>query len=277
MSQVDSELGLDWKEPLDLFSTLIGNRSKDPASDREAVEAILEELADMWEADEEDFRAKLGDFMYLEMGRKMKVLQQNLVLFADSDWSKRDGAMGENTLGIFDVMGDDAKVLLWAHNGHVFSGAMTFAGTDNPAMGGAIEEALGDAYYALGFLFNSGIFQANGYDANQRLVFKRYHLDQAPLGALASYFSRAGAQATMLDFANLPTEGPIADWLLSSHGVRRQGGYNVADDVNRTTRSLSRLMGIRPALDFDGLLYIDQTTAAVPVDKSMIDERIYGN
>lgn len=52
----------------------------------------------------------------------------------------------------------DARVALWAHNGHVMKGA--HSGGSVPAMGLHLGQRHGEAYYALGVLFGAGRFRA---------------------------------------------------------------------------------------------------------------------
>lgn len=82
------------------------------------------------------------------------------VLLQFEDYSRpdatrsRDEYMAENSEWIRDYIGGDAKVALWAHNGHV-----TTAGTFE-SQGEFLNASHGDDYKNIGFSFSMGKFQA---------------------------------------------------------------------------------------------------------------------
>jgi erythromycin esterase len=75
----------------------------------------------------------------------------------NTNW--RDRFMAENALWIADFFGQDAKITLWAHNGHV---AKDINFGDGGAMGYNLHTALSDLYQVVGFAFSQGKFTAAG-------------------------------------------------------------------------------------------------------------------
>jgi erythromycin esterase len=69
----------------------------------------------------------------------------------------RDTYMAENSLWLADFMGDNAKVVLWAHNLHLVNDP--YFGGDG-SQGRHLKDALGNAYQVLGFSFSMGGFNA---------------------------------------------------------------------------------------------------------------------
>lgn len=84
----------------------------------------------------------------------------------DNSTNWRDRFMAENALWIADFLGDflgeDAKITLWAHNGHIAKDNLY--GGDG-AMGYHLYNELNDQYQALGFGFSQGSFRAVGRDS----------------------------------------------------------------------------------------------------------------
>ncbi|UCH96682.1 MAG: erythromycin esterase family protein, partial [Candidatus Aminicenantes bacterium] len=78
-----------------------------------------------------------------------------------STTDSRDRFMAENALWIADFFGQDTKITLWAHNGHV---ARNSSYSGDRAMGYYLNEALGDLYRVVAFAFSQGSFTAVGRD-----------------------------------------------------------------------------------------------------------------
>ncbi|MDW3193477.1 MAG: erythromycin esterase family protein [Cytophagales bacterium] len=82
------------------------------------------------------------------------------VLLQFEDYSRpepdriRDDYMAENSEWIREYLGEDTKVALWAHNGHVTKDE------SYPTQGQFLEASVGEAYKNIGFSFNTGKFQA---------------------------------------------------------------------------------------------------------------------
>ena len=130
-------------------------------------------------------------------------------------------------------------------------------------------KALGTRYYALGFAFGAGEFQAN-VQQNGQWRFQRYTHSPAPQGSLDALFSAATQSDFILDFRGAPASKPIQTWLHSSQGHRWWGGYNVPDDFDERTSENKNLSQFAPGKDFDGMAFHHRTTAAHPVNAELI-------
>ena len=179
----------------------------------------------------------------------------------------RDKAMADLVLA---QLGPAEKCVAWAHNGHVKRSALDYLGTEELAMGGHLAHALREDYYALGFTFGSGEFQANAQDSTGRWGFKRYRHSAPATGSLEADLAATGFGDFALDLRTAPADTAVQRWLNTPHGQRWWGGYQVPDDCDERTRDASQLMPMVPANDFDGLVFFLRTTAAVPMDKSRI-------
>lgn len=182
----------------------------------------------------------------------------------------RDEAMAELLLQHLQAEGAKAKCVVWAHNGHLQSSALRYLGSEQLAMGGHLAKALGDRYYAVGFAFGKGEFQANAKDGEGRWGFRRYRLSAPPNGSLEASLAAAKLDNYILDLRSAPSEPKVQKWLGAGHGQRWFGGYNVTDDCDQRTQDANQLLPTYPLEDFDGLVFMATTRAANPIDPSLI-------
>src|SRR5260370_1197237 len=68
-----------------------------------------------------------------------------------------------------------AKVILWAHNGHVAA--------DAGDMGGWLRKRFGNTYYAVGTAYRRGQIRAYGVEGNQNKGFGAWPVASAPEGS----------------------------------------------------------------------------------------------
>jgi erythromycin esterase len=177
----------------------------------------------------------------------------------------RDSCMAYNALQIQKY--ENKKMFIWAHNGHI-----NLAYPDDRSrlmgllMGGHLKKNLGDAYYAIGFVFNQGSFQAiQGPKSIGSAIFKylfaRKKLYQGlkpclvPVQAKNTFtnaLSGTGYQSYFVDIAH--SVNPVFSTLLKTYDVGA-----VFMNYKRCTSS------IHAKRQFDGIIYLDQTSRARPV------------
>ncbi|NQU49734.1 MAG: erythromycin esterase family protein [Planctomycetes bacterium] len=133
------------------------------------------------------------------------------------------------------------QIVLWGHNGHITNGPLRWMGI----------EAL-DSHESRGWLF------------------RRYRHEIGPKGSIGRAFIDAGVGDCFLDLRQVPPNTEIQNWLNSGHGIRSWGGYRIPENPDSATRNADTLMQIVPSEDFDGLLFLKNTSAAMPVDASRI-------
>ena len=73
--------------------------------------------------------------------------------------SLRDSHMAKHVLWLKEIVGNEAKVAVWAHNAHVANDPH-YARDGSPAMGRYLREKLGDKYLVIGTGFTEGQFVA---------------------------------------------------------------------------------------------------------------------
>jgi erythromycin esterase len=154
--------------------------------------------------------------------------------------------MAENIKWILD-RSPNAKIVLWAHNGHVASGGFGFE-----TMGQALRKMYGQSMVVMGFAFNQGGFQA----MEQGKGLTNFTVPPAPAGSLDATLAAAGVPIFALDLRTAPASGPVAEWLAQPHASRTIGAvYSEATAANY-------FMPLRARESFDVLLFVENTTAA---------------
>jgi erythromycin esterase-like protein len=165
-----------------------------------------------------------------------------------ADQVNRDESMAANIHWILD-QNPGAKMVVWAHNGHVNFGARS--GKYAP-MGEWLRQAYANEYVAFGFAFNQGGFQA----IDQGKGLRDFSIGPAPADGLDAMLASTHLPLFALDLRKLPKEGTVADWFAKPRKSRSIGaGYSEAHAENYFTDA--------PAPKaFHVLLYVDTTTAA---------------
>jgi erythromycin esterase-like protein len=159
----------------------------------------------------------------------------------------RDQSMAENVKWIADH-NPDAKIVLWAHNGHVST-------ADSPGykpMGASLREMFGDKMVVFGFAFNQGSFQA----AERNKGLHDFTVSSAPAGSLDATLARTGIPLFALDLRKAPKNSAVATWLSQPHKSRSIGALFSNDMENQFLTDLT------PTRSFDVLLFVEKTTAA---------------
>ncbi|MFK4040564.1 erythromycin esterase family protein [Nonomuraea wenchangensis] len=179
----------------------------------------------------------------------------------------RDRHMAENTSLLLAEPG--AKVVLWAHNGHIGKGRIGGAAT----MGRHLADAHGPAYYALGALFGSGGFRAVPksrlrrrpwflrFGAQEdRLTTRTFRVPPAgtPL-AVETRLAAACAADHVVDLRGGERPAAVAEWLAGTAHFRSFGAV-----AGRLTASLA-FKPVVPGEEFDGLAFVHTVTASTPL------------
>lgn len=155
----------------------------------------------------------------------------------------RDDSMAANVKWILD-QSPGAKMVVWAHNGHVE--------TANGSMGSALRRAYGDQMVVFGFAFNQGSFQSR--KPNGPLT--KFTVAPAP-GSLDAMLASTGIPLFALDLRKAPKTGAVADWFQSAHTTRSIGAI-YSEDAGSTYLT-PQIIPER----CDALLFVEKTTSAV--------------
>lgn len=165
--------------------------------------------------------------------------------------ASRDQSMAENVKWILE-QNPKAKVVLWAHNGHV---ATTGAGGNGRSMGAYLREAYGAEMVVLGFAFNRGSFQAIGMENGRTTTLRQHTVGPADSSSFDSALAAAGVPVFALDLRR-PPPGAVAAWLDAAHGTRWIGAVFNPDEPRNF------MISVVPRRVFDAVLFVESTTAA---------------
>jgi erythromycin esterase len=166
----------------------------------------------------------------------------------------RDRAMAENVAWLLDQEPPGARMVVWAHNGHV-SRCDPFAAVH--PLGEHLRRRFGAGYLAIGFVFNRGAFQAIDGSRRRETLAERT-LGPAPPEDLGAAFARTGLPAFVLDLRGLQSPGAAAaDWLAQRHPMRETGAI--------FTGEAAMVFPVVVPERFDAVLFVDRTTRARPL------------
>jgi erythromycin esterase-like protein len=241
-AQMDSDVFSSGQQSLRLASTSTNNGSTDARQSAVIWTAVLRHLETSREA-------------YLKQGvstretewaiQNARVVRQCLQMRANE--VGRDISMAENVTWILD-QNPDAKIVLWAHNGHVATGG--YRGYD--PMGAMLRAKYGEQMVVVGFAFNQGSFQAIEMGKGLR----DFAVLPAPAGSLDATLAATGIPVFALDLrstANIPS---VAEWFRQPQQTRTIGAAYSEESGTKYFAAL------KAAECFDALMFVEQTTAA---------------
>jgi erythromycin esterase len=153
----------------------------------------------------------------------------------------RDRSMADNVKWMLDH-NRDARMVVWAHNGHVATGGFSYA-----TMGSALRRTYGNEMVVFGFAFNQGAFQAVAQGGGG---LKNFAVPPAKPETLDATLASAGVPLFALDLRSAPA------WFKQPRGSRQIGA------IYPEGEPYAFVGDIVPAESFDALLFVDTTTVA---------------
>ena len=184
--------------------------------------------------------------------QNLRVLAQLAAYQADpGGYAVRDAAMASNLQWIQAREGG-AKVVLWAHNGHITQRRGAIAGANG--MGWHLRQSLGAAYRPIGFAFREGGFQAMNQNRLQAFEVK-------PHGkcTLDAALAATGHPVLALDLRKHPVKGPVGHWLKSPQGTW------CIESTFTPWKAWACILEVPIIEDYDALLFVNRTTSARPI------------
>jgi erythromycin esterase len=166
----------------------------------------------------------------------------------------RDLYMAKNALWLADFLGDNARVSLWAHNGHVAKDP-EYLGSGS--MGFMLYEALNDNYLAIGFGFSQGSFTAQGEDSSGQLLDANNHqINSEPLANSVNYLWHQAAHKNFVFIPDAFGSGSGWDnWMSSARPY-----LMIGSSYDDTPEDYYRPTDIR--YNYDMIIYFDHTEAS---------------
>jgi len=178
----------------------------------------------------------------------------------EREW--RDYYMASNFEYLVQREKPGTKFVLWAHNGHVSKNSEAYANAGLKPMGSYLKKTFGDKYYSLGFSFSSGSFQAKEVTNDRNFLgLQEFNLSPAKDNSLDWYFSRTGYDKFIIDFSESDLPDNLKEFSETDLETRSFGALANRNFVE------SYYAPVTIKRDFDGMIFIDNTTRAVPNPK----------
>lgn len=190
-------------EPLaDDWSTFIDVQFDAPMSPRQgATEAAARKIAARLDERRQADVRTLGEERWALARVHAHVLVDFVELLKTKNFDVRDRSMAETTIRLLDVLGPNARIVLFAHNGHLQKLA-----TPIGMQGKLLAERLGADYVVFGSAFDRGSFNAKGPQGSA--VFS---VGAAPPGSFDGALARVGLPFFALDLRS--AEAAARRWL----------------------------------------------------------------
>jgi erythromycin esterase-like protein len=168
-----------------------------------------------------------------------RVVLQGMQMYANE--VSRDRSMAENVKWILD-RNPTAKIVLWAHNGHVATG-----GISSETMGAALRGMYGPEMVVFGLAFNQGSFQAITQGGGG---LKNFTVPPARSETLDATLASAGIPLFVVDLRMAPP------WFAQPRGSRQIGAMYPEGDP------YALVANITPTAAFDAIAFFETTTVA---------------
>ena len=165
--------------------------------------------------------------------------------------------MAQNVLSLLRESEPGTRVALWAHNVHLSKGENVLGGS--PAIGYALKEALGDAYYAVAFEFSQGVFRAFEQTAGGDFVgLNELNLIQEPETSLSYALKQTGLDPFIVDLRSVRAVETTSGWVNKPFDMHVIGGRFGTDWT-----TFKWMKPVKLFEEFDGLVYINHSTPSI--------------
>ncbi|QGS69641.1 hypothetical protein CV093_19325 [Oceanobacillus sp. 143] len=184
-----------------------------------------------------DFFNKALDVPYKFIKKVLDNKRHFLNHFTDNerDYSKfRDQVMAANLEWICNELYPDEKIIIWAHNAHIYKNYQTI--TKYRPMGSLISKALMDDSYYIGLFM---------YEGEAALINRTvYKIGKPPKKSLEDYMNHTDSSISFLDFSNVVSQ-PFNKWIFEKTLILEHG-------------TMQKL--ITPAEQFDGIFFVKEVS-----------------
>ena len=198
--------------PTSAYATLSASARADCAA---AVKAVY----DLLTTRRAQYEAASSPAVYQSVLHHARLVQQfeGMAAFPTQAASalSRDASMAENVRWIRDQAGPNAKIVLWAHNGHI--------NAVRNAMGGYLRTAYGSDYVTLGFAFGRGTFSAVQQSGNTLLSLGTFTSNTFPKSSIEAVFGATEKPRLLFDARQIASGGTAAAQLAAPIRMRSIG------------------------------------------------------
>jgi erythromycin esterase len=215
----------------------------------------MRQLRERFEARREQYARAQGEEAFVWAARNARVLEQAVLQHARlgrASANLRDTFMAENARWVLEHEGPEAKMVLWAHDLHLMRENKNYI-----PLGVHLRDAFGEAFYMFRLAFNQGAFRAVLQPYGGSLEGLQTHvIEPAPEKTLEASLASMGQPLLALDLRAAPGEGEVAQYLDGPVQQREIGAAY--------TPGYPYLINVSPRFAFDGVLFVETTTASRP-------------
>ena len=173
-----------------------------------------------------------------------------------ANWNNiRDLGQAQNLKWILDHEGNDAKMIVWAHNTHVSNAS--FEGVNH--MGFNLKKWYGDDLKIFGFFFNQGGFKSIDLGVPSEGIHD-FSVGPAPEEIFEYTMAKTKIPLAAIDLGKIKYKRVVYDWFNKEHPTRHSGGWFNEKEPFYWPYNLAKA--------YDGLIYLDSTSAVVDINDS---------
>jgi erythromycin esterase len=155
----------------------------------------------------------------------------------------RDHLMATNVQWFADTLFPNAKIAIWAHNGHVMAAN---ASSGLAPMGEYLRTALGDNYYVIGFAFDYGSVSLTG-------ISKPIYFSVPPPAAVETVLSQVKLPIYGLNLRSISADSTLGAFLSNAQPMR---------NTEAATSDVEALNLLNLKASFDSLIFVKESHAA---------------
>ncbi len=244
-----------WLTRLLNISELYGGNPEEAQARAASHITPVQQLRARIEAQREAYVQARGEEAYVLNARHARTLEHAVnitALTGELRSNKRDTFAMENVRWILEREGQGAKMAIWAHNAHLMRENGSFIPT-----GAHLKAELGDAFYMFRLAFNQGEFRALLYPpGGPAQGLQTHRITAAPSESFEAVLTSTRLPLLALDLRAAPREGAVARYMDQQVPMREIGAVY--------TPGYHYLYRLRPRFAFDGVLFVETTTASRP-------------
>lgn len=233
-----------------------------PKDKKDLISASVNSLLTRFDGQKQTYIKQTSESEWALARQHARILSQSVEMYASPNLNLmsiiRDRSMAENIGWILKHEGQDTKMVVWAHNGHV----STRSTANMTSMGAHLRKMFGQDMIVFGFAFNQGSFQALEFPQTlaSEKGLRSFSVGPAPEGSLDSTLAAAGLSVAAINLHALPEVGTVTEWFHLPQKTRSIGAiyskqfekaFFTADEVTRL---------------YDAVLFVETTASARPAE-----------
>ena len=218
------------------------SKPDEPKLDAKEATKMCRAIVEHFEAQRKDYEKQSSAKDFAWALQNARVVVQCREMFSND--AHRDLSMARNVRWIIEQAPPDAKIVLWAHNGHVTTQK---PGLSLGPMGAILRDWYDDKLVVIGFAANAGRYTAM---VPKQGLSSDNELQPAAPGSAEYYFHQTGLPRFVLDLRKASADDSASTWLTKTLKFRTIGA--LAQEMQFFDTVLPKA--------FDALIYFDETT-----------------